>query len=218
MEHGVGMEQRLRKIMKNLTLKEFADSIGITVRALSYYLAGRTPRYKILQKICATYNVSLEWLRTGKGDMYGTNTQEERAQASSPSLMPSDISLEGDNLRHVAGVSSALEKQPTEKTGFSKKNTCDMSQVFSSSFSDLSENLRLRQKLEQTLERMLELQNQIATLIQEKADTQLELERTKMNVERRDMRIRELEEENARLREARKGPSPVFRAATGEAN
>ena len=46
----------------------------------------------------------------------------------------------------------------------------------------------------------------------------LEIERKNLLIDRRDQRIRELEKENAQLRESRKGVSPVFRAATGEAN
>lgn len=63
-------------------------------------------------------------------------------------------------------------------------------------------------ELQQQLLNALREQNQI---IQENADLRIQLER-------RDQRIRELEKENAQLRESRKGASPVFRAATGEAN
>lgn len=58
---------------------------------------------------------------------------------------------------------------------------------------------------------MLELQERLLSLTEQNADLRLQLER-------RDLRIRELERENAGLREAQKGASPVFRAATGEAN
>lgn len=78
--------------------------------------------------------------------------------------------------------------------------------------------LEIQQKLTEALQRGLAAQERIASLLEERAELQVALERTRMDMERRDQRIRELEKENAQLRESRKGASPVFRAATGEAN
>lgn len=85
-------------------------------------------------------------------------------------------------------------------------------------FSDMSEKLRLRQKLEQSLGKILELQERLLALTEQNAELRIRLERLQIDIDRRDQRIRELEKENAQLRESRKGGSPVFRAATGEAN
>ena len=85
-------------------------------------------------------------------------------------------------------------------------------------FSDMSEKLRLRQKLEQSLGKILELQERLLALTEQNAELRIRLERLQIDIDRRDQRIRELEKENAQLRESRKGASPVFRAATGEAN
>ena len=63
-------------------------------------------------------------------------------------------------------------------------------------------------ELQQQLLNALREQNQI---IQENADLRIQLER-------RDQRIRELERENAGLREAQKGPAFVRHTAAGEAN
>lgn len=181
MEQTNDIGQRIRTIMENLTLKEFAESIGITVRALSYYLAGRTPKNKILQVICEKYGISMRWLRTGDGPMC---LSEEREKTTS------DMS---EVLRGMP------EGQPIENIDLEKKET-----------SDMSEGLRLRQKLEQSLEKMVELQERLLSLTEQNAELRLQLER-------RDMRIHELEKENAGLREASKGAAAVYRAATGEA-
>ena len=153
MEKTTEIGQRIRKIMENLTLQEFADSIGVSVRALSNYLNGRMPKKSIIKNICDNYGVSATWLRSGEGPMY----------ASSGDLNFSDTSeiFEG-------GMCS----QPIENAKLQVDN-----------FSDMSEKLRLQ-----------------------------------IDIDRRDQRIRELEKEDAQLRESRKGVSPVFRAATGEAN
>lgn len=74
--------------------------------------------------------------------------------------------------------------------------------------SDMSEGLRLRQKLEQSLEKMVELQERLLALTEQNADLRLQLKE-------RDLRIRELERENAGLREALKGAAAVQREAAG---
>ena len=73
MEKNKNFGYRIRTIMENLTLQEFADSINVTVRALSNYLAGRVPRKSVLQKICDRYGVVPRWLLTGEGPMYKTD-------------------------------------------------------------------------------------------------------------------------------------------------
>jgi len=62
-------------------------------------------------------------------------------------------------------------------------------------------------ELQQQLLNALREQNQI---IQENADLRIQLER-------RDQRIRELEKENAQLRESQKGAASIYRSHTGDA-
>ena len=57
---------------------------------------------------------------------------------------------------------------------------------------------------------MLELQERLLSLTEQNADLRLQLER-------RDLRIRELERENAGLREAQKGAASIYRSHTGDA-
>ena len=66
-------------------------------------------------------------------------------------------------------------------------------------------------------QKMLDLQERIATLLEDKAALQVALERANMDTERRDQRIRELERENAGLREAQKGAARLYCSHTGDA-
>ena len=68
-----------------------------------------------------------------------------------------------------------------------------------------SDVFALQQELHEALRKGLELQERIASLVEEKAELQVSLERAMMTIERRDMRIHEHEKENAGLREAQKG-------------
>lgn len=108
-----------------------------------------------------------------------------------------------DSTLKFSDMSEVLEgegaRQPIENTGLNIEF-----------FSDTSEKLRLRQKLEQSLEKMVELQERLLSLTEQNADLRLQLKE-------RDLRIRELEKENAGLREERKGAAAVYRAATGDA-
>lgn len=67
------MNERLKKLRKalDLTQQEFADKIGIKRNSLANYETGRnTPIDAIVVSICREFNVSEEWLRTGKGEMF----------------------------------------------------------------------------------------------------------------------------------------------------
>lgn len=67
------MNERLKKLRKtlDLTQQEFADKIGVKRNSLANYETGRnTPIDAIVVSICREFNVSEEWLRTGKGEMF----------------------------------------------------------------------------------------------------------------------------------------------------
>ena len=72
-----------------------------------------------------------------------------------------------------------------------------------------SDVFALQQELHEALRKGLELQERIASLVEEKAELQVSLERAMVTIERRDMRIHELEKENAGLREAQKGSAAL---------
>lgn len=49
---------------------DFAEKVGVTVRALNNYLAGRMPKAEVRKRICAAYGVSPMWLFQGRGAMF----------------------------------------------------------------------------------------------------------------------------------------------------
>ncbi len=93
---------------------------------------------------------------------------------------------EGRTCDTVAGESSVSSVQPIENTQSQSNKTCDMSQVSPS----IRKNMELQERLLAAHERLLSLTEQNAEL--------------RLQLERRDMRIHELEKENAGLREAQK--------------
>ena len=169
------LADRLRELRGNESRKAFSLKYGIHEQSLIRYEKGiRIPDNDIIRRIAEGEKVSFDWLCSGDGPKYTMGS------ISSFSDMSDDL-MRGE------------ARQPIENTTSGP-----------GMFSDMSENLRLRQKLEQSLEKMLDLQERIASLLEDKGELLLELERSKMDVERRDLRIHELEKENAGLREAQK--------------
>jgi len=67
------INERVEKIRKNLnfTKKKFAEELGITQQAYINYAKGsRDIPSNVLLKINQLFNVSIDWLLTGKGSMY----------------------------------------------------------------------------------------------------------------------------------------------------
>ena len=77
------MNNRLRLIRKerHLTQEEFGKKIGIESRAHISALenGNRTITDRIINDVCREFNVNEEWLRTGKGEMYKTTTDEVKS-------------------------------------------------------------------------------------------------------------------------------------------
>lgn len=71
----------LRKYL-NLTLEKFGEQISIKKNSLSQIESGKnnlTDRNIIL--ICETFNVNEQWLRTGEGEMFRKQSEEEEIGA-----------------------------------------------------------------------------------------------------------------------------------------
>jgi len=63
--------KQLREIL-GLTQAEFASRIGLTYKMLGLYERGKyEPSEKVLKLISSTFGVSYEWLKEGKGEMWG---------------------------------------------------------------------------------------------------------------------------------------------------
>ncbi len=80
----VELKDRIKKIRKNnnLTQQEFAKKIGTSQNVLANWENGRrNPSASAVNNICKTFNITEEWLRTGKGEMYlELDTEEELFQ------------------------------------------------------------------------------------------------------------------------------------------
>ncbi|MDR0495261.1 MAG: helix-turn-helix transcriptional regulator [Treponema sp.] len=72
---------RIRLVRKGIGLKqgEFADRIGLTQTSMSMIEAGKSPiTEKNIKLICVTFAVDEDWLRTGKGEMFGVESPYEK--------------------------------------------------------------------------------------------------------------------------------------------
>ena len=78
----MGLKDRLREIRKNLpkktTQEAFAESLGTTRNAIASYELGKViPTDTFIQLLCAKFNISEEWLRTGAGSMHKSDIEAQ---------------------------------------------------------------------------------------------------------------------------------------------
>lgn len=67
------MKDRIKLVRKHfgMTQSEFGEKIGIKGNTVTNYENGlRNPSDAVLHSICREFNVSEDWLRTGKGDVF----------------------------------------------------------------------------------------------------------------------------------------------------
>lgn len=72
-EHLKELGKRIKTLRQELRLKqkEFAAELGISGSLISQIESGqKNPVYELLYKLMKKYNVSLDWLFIGKGEMY----------------------------------------------------------------------------------------------------------------------------------------------------
>ena len=60
----------LRKTVLKLNQSDFADTIGMKQRGVSYMEQDGTVTDRAIKSICAIHNISEHWLRTGEGEIY----------------------------------------------------------------------------------------------------------------------------------------------------
>mgnify|MGYP000911678405 CR=1 FL=1 len=69
---------------KKLNQVQFSKHLGVSQASVSQYESGsRTPDSSFLAKVCETYQVNLNWLLTGSGDMFNST----RAREADPHLI-----------------------------------------------------------------------------------------------------------------------------------
>ena len=70
---------RIKKIRKenNLSMEKFASAIGYSKQLISFIESGKIyPSDELTRMVSKAFGVNMEWLMTGKGEMYG-NTEEK---------------------------------------------------------------------------------------------------------------------------------------------
>lgn len=198
---------RLRLLRGKESREKFAKKLGLSPRALVNYENGtRVPKSTLTSQICARLGININWLLTGEGSMRKFDGREESNQ----------------NRRHVGGFETSLNTQPIENISMRKNRTADMSAASCRGMSEIEEEescpqpvgvpevIGLQQELSGALRKGIELQERLLALTEQNAELRLQLER-------RDQRIRELEKENAGLREERKGVAFVCRTSARDA-
>lgn len=78
------MNERLKELRKSLKMNqaEFAKALGVGQSSLAMIETNRRPlTNKNIKLICAEFNVNEEWLRTGKGEMFVIQSNEEELAA-----------------------------------------------------------------------------------------------------------------------------------------
>ena len=70
MSNDKAFQERLGRIFDNRSMADIARRIGLPHATVRNYFGGRLPAPEVLIKIADVTNVSLNWLLTGKGEMY----------------------------------------------------------------------------------------------------------------------------------------------------
>ena len=75
------MDERIKQLRKSLGMSQetFAKEIGLTKNFISLVETGqRNLSTQSIKLICQLFNVDVEWLETGKGEMFIQKTESEK--------------------------------------------------------------------------------------------------------------------------------------------
>lgn len=75
------MKDRIKKVRKNfgLTQSDFGARVGVKGNTIGNYETDlRKPSDAVIFSICREFNINEEWLRTGKGEMFISQTRDEK--------------------------------------------------------------------------------------------------------------------------------------------
>lgn len=78
------MNARIKQLRKalGLTQQEFADQLNIGRGTLANYEVGRNePIDAVIALICREFDVNVQWLRTGEGEMFIQKSRDEEVAA-----------------------------------------------------------------------------------------------------------------------------------------
>lgn len=99
--------ERLKQVMevKGFNLKTFSEQADIPYRTLqNYILSGREPNAEALMKLHTRLGINLNWLMSGKGEMFGNEigpfnlSQKEQDLINHYQNMPENTQIAFDNL------------------------------------------------------------------------------------------------------------------------
>lgn len=79
------MNKRLRQLRKSLGMSQvdFGERIGVKQSTIAGYESGaRIPLDSVIFSICREFNVNIEWLQSGEGDMFLPFENESAEMAS----------------------------------------------------------------------------------------------------------------------------------------
>ena len=74
------LNEKIKEIRKklDLTQQKFADRLGVKRNTIAMYEMGKTiPSDQTILSICREFNVNEEWLRTGKGEIFLPESNDE---------------------------------------------------------------------------------------------------------------------------------------------
>lgn len=130
------MKERIKKLRKELglTQQEFADRLGISRGNIATYeTRDGNPGNSVITLICREFNVNESWLRTGDGEMFLQQTEEDQIAAAVERLISGESSefkkrlvvalsslkdehwlLLEQKLKEIVGESSGEEQLKTE--------------------------------------------------------------------------------------------------------
>lgn len=108
------MQNRLKELRKALgmTQQEFADKLNIKRNTIANYEVGRNePIDAVLALICREFNVSVDWLKHGKGEMFIPVSRDDEI-----AIFAADIIRDPDDSfrRRLVGVLSQLTSDQWE--------------------------------------------------------------------------------------------------------
>ena len=104
------INNRIDLLIKDLgiTKTRFAESLHVSSQFISSLCSGaKQPSERTISDICREFNVSLDWLQSGEGEMYVQRSANEEL-----GLMVSNLMAEADESFRKRFVSAMLELPP----------------------------------------------------------------------------------------------------------
>lgn len=101
------MDERIKQIRidSGKTQAKFAESLGVSLSNIkSYELGLRTPSNAFIKLICSKYNINETWLLTGKGDMHGEVTREQRIASITAAIFQDDSEFRSALIDTIIGL------------------------------------------------------------------------------------------------------------------